>query len=453
MFKKNKNKFFIKFLNKKEKFEKMKKAGRVFKDSDHDGLTDYEEIHIYHTNPYKKDTDGDGVSDGLEVKFRRNPLGKGSLRTLFIPNRHNNYCPDILKPRRLFFYAISLIAMKFIMVAFLISYPLTAWMSLDIAIGESQKIISLTNNLRSDVDLLFLTENQRLNQAAVQKVQDMFAGQYFAHVSPSGISLDKFVDKVGYKYSVIGENLAIGYNNAEELVVAWKNSPTHYENIIDPSFKEIGVAISSGVFDNVETVLAAQYFGRPEKTVVPATVVEETKPTNIPKVVKGDVVIKGDDLSDSKVIQTQVELPSDTVSATAIISNEVIELDKVDGTDNWSGTRLISNEQEKEILKPLVPATLVVGDSNGNTRNSQLDWKEVTPIKTSLIDRYNLFKNNPKADMIPTLFFGGMFFKVLLGVFLITFAVICFMKIKRKRLYSIISSLGIIGLLIALIMF
>jgi lipoprotein-anchoring transpeptidase ErfK/SrfK len=36
-------------------------------DSDHDGLSDYDEIYIYHTDPNNPDTDGDGYSDGLEV--------------------------------------------------------------------------------------------------------------------------------------------------------------------------------------------------------------------------------------------------------------------------------------------------------------------------------------------------------------------------------------------------
>jgi len=36
-------------------------------DSDGDGLTDYEEIYIYGTDPYDPDTDGDGLTDGEEV--------------------------------------------------------------------------------------------------------------------------------------------------------------------------------------------------------------------------------------------------------------------------------------------------------------------------------------------------------------------------------------------------
>jgi len=37
-------------------------------DSDSDGLTDYEETEIYGTDPKNKDSDGDGFSDGDEVK-------------------------------------------------------------------------------------------------------------------------------------------------------------------------------------------------------------------------------------------------------------------------------------------------------------------------------------------------------------------------------------------------
>lgn len=44
------------------------------KDSDYDGLSDQAEINIYHTDPLKADTDGDGYLDSAEVLLGSNPL-------------------------------------------------------------------------------------------------------------------------------------------------------------------------------------------------------------------------------------------------------------------------------------------------------------------------------------------------------------------------------------------
>lgn len=44
------------------------------KDFDHDGLTDGDEINIYHTYAYKQDTDGDGLRDRFEIKHGLDPL-------------------------------------------------------------------------------------------------------------------------------------------------------------------------------------------------------------------------------------------------------------------------------------------------------------------------------------------------------------------------------------------
>jgi hypothetical protein len=49
-------------------------------DDDADGLTNCDEVQVYGTNPNNADTDGDGMRDGWEVQYNRNPLlaGNGS---------------------------------------------------------------------------------------------------------------------------------------------------------------------------------------------------------------------------------------------------------------------------------------------------------------------------------------------------------------------------------------
>ncbi len=63
---------------------KQRLAEEANKDSDNDGLKDWEEA-LYATNLQSPDTDGDGASDGEEIKVGRDPLKKGPNDTLVIP--------------------------------------------------------------------------------------------------------------------------------------------------------------------------------------------------------------------------------------------------------------------------------------------------------------------------------------------------------------------------------
>ena len=43
------------------------------KDTDQDGLSDYDELYIYNSSPYLPDTDSDGISDSQEIAQRTDP--------------------------------------------------------------------------------------------------------------------------------------------------------------------------------------------------------------------------------------------------------------------------------------------------------------------------------------------------------------------------------------------
>ncbi len=124
-------------------------------------------------------------------------------------------------------------------------------------------LISMTNSARSNSGLGSLSTNPQLTSAAYAKAQDMLANQYFAHTSPSGKTPWDFIKGAGYNYSYAGENLAIGYSDASELFNAWMNSATHRQNILNPNFREIGMAVVSGTYEGAQTIVVAQEFGAP----------------------------------------------------------------------------------------------------------------------------------------------------------------------------------------------
>lgn len=206
---------------------------------------------------------------------------KPDLNNLFIPSEQNNYYPTSLHPKRLAFYAISALIIKLIVIAIIILYPIGAWLTPDILNNESKKIVSLTNQIRLSNGLNTLTENSNLTMSANQKVQDMLIHQYFAHIGPDQAGLTKWLNDNQYQYNSAGENLAMGFMSAEDIVNAWIKSPTHYANLIDPGYKEIGVAMTSGYFKNIDTTLAAQHFGAPQaNTFKPVTTPTVKKESN-----------------------------------------------------------------------------------------------------------------------------------------------------------------------------
>lgn len=138
-------------------------------------------------------------------------------------------------------------------------------------------IVVETNRHRIEAGLPPLTINSQLNDAAMMKVDDMFARQYFAHDSPTGEGPGDLAKAANYEYLMVGENLALGnFLNDEELVQAWMDSPGHRENILKPAFSEIGVGVRRGYYEGQSVWMAVQEFGRPaSECPIPSEVLEE----------------------------------------------------------------------------------------------------------------------------------------------------------------------------------
>lgn len=125
-------------------------------------------------------------------------------------------------------------------------------------------IIEWTNIQREKKGLPLLKENQNLNVSAKMKAEDMLKEQYFEHVSLKGEEVSDLAEIAGYQFITIGENLAFGnFENDEILVQGWMDSPGHRENILNLNYQEIGVAVLKGEFAGENTWLAVQHFALP----------------------------------------------------------------------------------------------------------------------------------------------------------------------------------------------
>ena len=84
--------------------------------------------------------------------------------------------------------------------------------------------------------------NNQLEAAAYEHSEDMYTNEYFDHVAPDGSNGGVRIQRAGYNWFTFGENIAAGYRNEKEVVTGWLQSPGHCKNIMNKSFKEMGVA-------------------------------------------------------------------------------------------------------------------------------------------------------------------------------------------------------------------
>lgn len=99
----------------------------------------------------------------------------------------------------------------------------------------------------SDLDPLGL--NNRLIWAAIVHSEDMAKHDLRGHTGSAGDDLRDRVDGQGYDWSTIAENVASGQNGVEEVMIAWRDSLGHCNNIMEAGFTEMGAAVT----ENEET--------------------------------------------------------------------------------------------------------------------------------------------------------------------------------------------------------
>ncbi len=68
----------------------------------------------------------------------------------------------------------------------------------------------------------------------------MVRARAFSH----GSDFSARISAVGFHWSMVGENIAAGYDTPASVVRAWMASPDHCRNILSPSFLDVGTGVS-----------------------------------------------------------------------------------------------------------------------------------------------------------------------------------------------------------------
>ena len=102
--------------------------------------------------------------------------------------------------------------------------------------AEALEAFNQINDIRAEAGIKKLAWNQNLE--TVSSVRAKECETSFSHTRPNGKQWYTVNSKIQG-----GENLAYGFDNAEDVVDAWMESPTHRDNILYDEFEKSAISI------------------------------------------------------------------------------------------------------------------------------------------------------------------------------------------------------------------
>lgn len=117
-------------------------------------------------------------------------------------------------------------------------------------VNSNQKVINdvigYTNQYREEAGTISpLKYDYSLTLAANIRALEMAWSIKYSHIRPNNTDCFTIYRELGIVFFSAAENIAAGSANSKTISEAWKNSPGHYANMIDPTYTKIGVGYAN----------------------------------------------------------------------------------------------------------------------------------------------------------------------------------------------------------------
>jgi len=110
-------------------------------------------------------------------------------------------------------------------------------------------VVCLINQERAAHHLPVLTASPLLNNSAQRWTNAMVSSDQFTH----GTNFAGRISAAGYDWRSAGENIATGFATPRSVVAAWMASSGHCQNILNPSYRNIGTGVSRRIVKGYAT--------------------------------------------------------------------------------------------------------------------------------------------------------------------------------------------------------
>lgn len=111
--------------------------------------------------------------------------------------------------------------------------------------SEIKEVLKIINGYREEGGLEPLVLDDKLTTVACARAEEIAWSGRFSHYRPNNRFFSSILKDAGITKGSAGENIARGYATPEDVCAAWKDSETHYENIMNPEFTRIGIGVAT----------------------------------------------------------------------------------------------------------------------------------------------------------------------------------------------------------------
>jgi uncharacterized protein YkwD len=119
-------------------------------------------------------------------------------------------------------------------------------------------VVCLINQQRQGRHLPPLSAHRDLDRSAQQWTNVMVSNGQFSH----GSNFAARISAAGFVWSAAGENIATGYQTPRQVVAAWMASTDHCQNILSPTYANVGTGVSTHRLGPYGPSTWTQDFGR-----------------------------------------------------------------------------------------------------------------------------------------------------------------------------------------------
>ena len=105
--------------------------------------------------------------------------------------------------------------------------------------------LEITNGFRAEGGIEPLELDDKLIEIASVRAEELAWSAVYSHTRPNMRSFSSVFKDGGLTTGAVGENIGWGFGTPEEVCQAWRESETHYENIMNPKFKKVGFGVAA----------------------------------------------------------------------------------------------------------------------------------------------------------------------------------------------------------------